>query len=280
MRAWILGAADPEMAAVEEALRAAGEIVRYATIAGRRPRPDEAYTCALDATAAAVALAGHPLYLVECIAVPLWAGHTPALRQAIVRIDHHSLGDPGYGRRPADYLAASSLGQVLAVLGVAPTHEHRLIAAADHCLTHAYRGACPGVDPDELMRWRAASRAFFQRRSVVAVLDDIAAARGALRSAPDVQLYDAIVARDMRGRHVLELPEAAAREGMCFVADGLPGRDGRRKVVCQVGTPEQIRAFVSYFAPALGLSDIYGDPERGFAGGYAPTANPDDEVQL
>ena len=28
-----------------------------------------------------------------------------------------------------------------------------LAAAADHCLAAAYRGECPGVDPDALMRW-------------------------------------------------------------------------------------------------------------------------------
>jgi hypothetical protein len=31
-----------------------------------------------------------------------------------------------------------------------------LAAAADHCLAAAYRGECPGVDPDALMRWRVA----------------------------------------------------------------------------------------------------------------------------
>jgi hypothetical protein len=72
----------------------------------------------------------------------------------------------------------------------------------------------------------------------------------------------------MRGKHVPELPEASAREGLCFVADGLPGPDGRVKVVCQSGTPEQIRAFMQVWGPEHGLTGIYGDPMRGFAGGY------------
>jgi hypothetical protein len=33
-----------------------------------------------------------------------------------------------------------------------------LAAAADHCLAAAYRGECPGVHPDELMRWRVEPR--------------------------------------------------------------------------------------------------------------------------
>src|SRR5690606_27893763 len=61
-------------------------------------------------------------------------------------------------------------------------------AAADHCLAAAYRGECPGVDPDALMRWRAASRAAFRRRAVEDVLADVERAREALMDAPVVRL--------------------------------------------------------------------------------------------
>jgi hypothetical protein len=117
------------------------------------------------------------------------------------------------------------------------------------------------------MRWRAESRAAFQRRSVAAMLADVEAARRALRAAPEIELAPGIVVRDLRGQQVAELPEASAREGLCFVAD-MPLPDGRVKVVCQSGTPDQIAAFMRCWAPAQGLSGIYGDPARGFAGGY------------
>jgi len=194
--------------------------------------------------------------------------------------------------------------------------DHVLAAAADHCLAAAYRGECPGVDPDALMRWRVESRAAHQGRSADEILADVERAREALRAAPTVQLADGIAARDMReaytvqtvlvvpfvpgasvdaagvgdakfvvfgpraegawdegGHHtfvehgVPELPEAAAREGVCFLAR-LPGPGGRTKIVCQAGSPEQIRAFMEVWAPREGLADIYGDPARGFAGGY------------
>src|SRR5690606_37180410 len=140
-------------------------------------------------------------------------------------------------------------------------------AAADHCLAPAYRGECPGVDPDALMRWRAASRAAFQRRAVEAVLADVERARAALREAPVVSLAEGIHARDLRGPAIPEPPEAAAREGECFLAS-LRERDGKTTVVCQSGTAAQIDAFMRVWAPAQGLTDIYGDPARGFAGGY------------
>lgn len=48
-----------------------------------------------------------------------------------------------------------------------------MIAAADHCLAAAYRGECPGVDPDHLMAWRVKTRAAFQGRTVAELEADI-----------------------------------------------------------------------------------------------------------
>lgn len=39
-----------------------------------------------------------------------------------------------------------------------------LCAAEDHCPAAAYRGECPEVDPDDLMRWRAETRAAHKGR--------------------------------------------------------------------------------------------------------------------
>src|SRR5690606_26369207 len=61
-------------------------------------------------------------------------------------------------------------------------------AAADHCLAAAYRGECPGVEPDALMRWRVENRAAFQGRPPSDILNDIELAREALRKAPSIDL--------------------------------------------------------------------------------------------
>src|SRR5690606_7352832 len=285
-----------------------------------------------------------------------------------VRIDHHRPGDPGYGRPPAEFLAASSIGQVIAELAktgalrraipneivhwmvshrdlpVAEYNEmlrtkwfwsrqnmpgpdpypvdgtiargvswiydgyavavHRndfyfeprvaliptpfiYAAAADHCLGAAYRGECPGVDPDALMRWRVERRATFQGRSAEQILADVEATASALREAfacdplfleepgsgcgdPQCSCHLDAVPRvaDMRREPPWpELPEASCRTGIGYVAGPLRSPDGRRKITCG-GTPEQSRAFLDHWAPAHGLVDCYGDPARGFAGGY------------
>jgi hypothetical protein len=215
--------------------------------------------------------------------------------------DHHRPGDPGFGRPPADFLPASSVGQVLQILAcrqdwnagedsrwysapgalyfveggwhldtcygtVDVSREIILTAAADHCLGAAYRRACPGVDPDELATWRAESRATFQGRTVAAVLADVEETRAALRAAPMLVLT---TLRDMRRETPWpELPEAGAREGVGYASGPLRGPDGKEKWTCS-GTPKQVRGWLIW-AQLQGLRNPYGDPERGFAGAYAP----------
>lgn len=75
---------------------------------------------------------------------------------------------------------------------------------------------------------------------------------------------------DLRDQHVPELPEASAREGVAFIAMGLPGGDGQRKVVLQSAGPRALAAWPAW-AASQGITDLYGgDPARGFAGGYLP----------
>jgi len=138
-----------------------------------------------------------------------------------------------------------------------------IVAAADHCLPAAYKGECPGVDVGLLRQFREETRAAFQKRSVEAVRADIERACSKLREAPE--LVPGV--KDMRGPTIPELPEAACREGICFVAS-MTERDGRIKTVCQAGTPEQISALIEWMK-SNGLVGIYGDPARGFAGGYS-----------
>ncbi len=330
---WVLGAPDPEMAAIEALLRAAGEPVEYATKAGRRVTAETAYQAdpphLVDSTLAIAALlsgetAADPstygtVYRVECSWHP-----DCSLKQAaqlgqseVVVIDHHRPGDPGYGRPPAEFLAGSSIGQVIAHLArlglltwerlpwmvagvpgalvapytapgaddpdwwvyVAPDviarvpHDLVLTAAADHCLGAACRGKCPGVGLVALLQWRAVSRAAHQKRTVESVLADVAAAQEALRSVPRVSLLMRDIwagVRDARARDIPELPEAACLLGVAYLATPAVRAGERVKVVLGCASPDQVAAFLRGEGPAAELVDRYGDPARGFAGGYRP----------
>jgi len=296
-RMWVLGAPDPEMQEIEKVLTTLGAVVRYAAVDGRRVHPGNAYK-ATGVLGGGIAAPDQVIYLVEC--------DLPLPGKVAVVVDHHHPGDPGYGRPPEEFLAGSSLGQVLEILGLEATEGQRLAAAADHCLEAAYRGRCPGVDPDALANWRAASRAAFQKRETSAVLADVERARAILRAGRQVMVAG-IYLRDLRpgsvrgevpcGEHgpacpglllagheedgtarwtdrpgcwgdVPELPEAAAREGEAFLAIPKPGPDGRRKLVLQAAAPAVVAEFLRDDGPFAYLSGRYGDPARGFAGGY------------
>ena len=341
-RLWILGAADPEMERIEALLRGCGEAVAHATAPGRdggaaRVTPAGAYAGATPSIPSGV----ETVVLVECECDGLRDGDDPPWR--VVVVDHHWPGDPGYGRPPAEFLAASSIGQVVArlaaegrlagwgtgdppVMATAYGPPGRIqawrdawdpaaqdwtggpprwvvclaadragrtacaevpanlvrAAAADHCLTAAYAGQCPGVEPARLAAWRDAVRASFQGRPLAAVQADREAAEAVLRAAPRLVLGDVEVADVRALGAVPELPEAAARLGMAVLYRLLPGdpggdrggRGGRVKVGilgAGEGTPAgtaPVDAFLGGWAAGQGLGGLYGNPARGFAGGY------------
>lgn len=172
-----------------------------------------------------------------------------------------------------------------------------LAAAADHCLGGAYRGECPGIDRDELLEFRIATQVAFRNSNPregeapvtrKGLLEDVKRAIGALESAPEVPGIPGM--KDIRHHHLFlspegekviassyegevlsevvpQLPEAGTYTGTGYFSGPLTDpREGRRKFTCS-GTPEQVRAWLNK-AEEFGLVDTYGDPARGFAGGY------------
>jgi len=289
-RVWALGAPDPEMERIDSLLRREGENVVYATADGRRVHAGNAYR-ADDIDRAST------VYWVECA--------PPAPAKNHVFFDHHRPGDRGYGRSPRDFFPASSLGQVVLYLarrgrlprvwdrdhtplgqydpGDVRYAEGRWVvgagarwviipsdlvisAAADHCLRAAYAGLCPGVEPAQLAEFRLAVRAQHRGRSESSLRADIDAAIDRLGRADCIWFSDRAVVRDMRGPLVPELPEAAAQNLMDYIAGPIDCPDGRQKIVVS-GRAATIEEFFRW-APPNGLIDTYGDPARGFAGGY------------
>jgi len=256
---WILGAVDPEMEMIEAVLRAHDQTVMHAISDGKRVFPGNAYK-ATNTTPESLELSHETAVWIEC--------GFPGLQPAHL-VDHHRPGDPGYGKGPEQFWEASSIGQTINLLRqligtevVTIPSDALLAAAADHCLAHAYSGRCPGIDPDELMRWRISSRAKFQRKDPATLLALVEVARKKVREQA-VETQHGLLA-DFGEENIPELPEAASREGIAFLGTGLPGPDGRRKKVIMGGSPEMIRSWMD----TCGLKDVYGDPARGFAGGY------------
>lgn len=246
---FVLGAPDHEMQEIERVCKEMGLAYGYATQHGSIVHTHQAYQ------ATGVTRLVPPdvdIVLVEC--------HVLGLRAKVV-IDHHQPGDPGYGKSPEQFFEGSSLGQFLSLLGLEPTQRQRVIAAADHCLTAAYQGRCPGVTPEELQAFREESRSRARGLSRDALVQQIEDAMAALRVAPRIRLADTDVA--WLEEPPAEVSEASARMAMPYIY--LREQDDGR---VKAGIRSAPAVVVQEWLERCGLNSTYGDPQRGFAGGY------------
>ena len=249
MRFFVLGANDPEMREIAAVLEASGEQFVYARYRGAVVIPNQAYRA--DGTSEPIPK-GAQVVTVECRV----RGITP-----VHAIDHHNPGDAGFDCGPAEYLQGSSLGQLLALLGKEATAEQRIICAADHCPTQAYRGLCSGVLPEDLFNWRAQSKAASWGISVEQFHARVEAAHQELLAAERIDVAGTAVALLLEANDYT--PEASARYDIPFIYRRRE-RDGRIKVGL-LGAPAQA---ISAYMRDCGLLDVYGNPSRGYAGGY------------
>ena len=223
---WILGAPSAEMAAVEALLVTQDVVVAYA--AGR-----DTVRVSLDnrARAQGVLLPGMPpvpfpavydaggrIHLVDCDFI----GARPLGGATVQYVGHHlPWGGPGYGLPAAQYWEASALGQVASTFGIDSRPSLRVVAAADHCLVAAYRGECPGVDPDVVLGHRLSVLASAWSVSLAQAFADVTLARDLLALAPQT-LSDDIGFADLRsitlGTDTLRaLPEASRHDGVPYL---------------------------------------------------------------
>lgn len=285
---FVLGAADPEMKRIEEVLTRLDVPFSHALFKGAdgtwsRVHGGVAYKATevgFIGKDGAVVLNGvnpETLVFVECAI----AGMSP-----VDRLDHHNPGDRGYGAAPEFYWEASSLGQLYHFLkewavsrpalrewtagylaGVFG-EDRLLLAASDHCPAHAYKGKCPGVDVAALKAMRRRNAATFQKKSVEDFDREVDAALAMLLALPEV-VTSAGTYRVSTG-DIPQLNHAQLELGVP-VEYRMVGnaRDPRTKVGLLGGEPELIRLWMS--SKASELVDIYGDPARGYAGGYLPS---------
>lgn len=258
---FVLGAQDPEMREIERILRRGGRSFVHAARAGERCNARTAYAAEgvvrmsrAGRAMPALLLPAAPAVFVECTVL----GHEP-----VGRVDHHHPGDPGYEKGPEAYLEGSSLGQVLRLLEMEANEVQRLLAAADHCLTAAYQGACPGVDPGEMLFQRAAWQAKMSGRSLGDVMDGILLAAKLVHRRFDSELGEALFLDPTEVP--LDLAEGAAYAGKPVrYRQLLPG--GEIKEMLKGADLGRIERFMDAHR-AAGRS-VYGNPYRGYAGAY------------
>jgi hypothetical protein len=159
--------------------------------------------------------------------------------------------------------------------------EYVYLAASSFCLTDAYSGNCPGVDPTKLLELRVAERVRSMGGSSLCsnefsnacgeIRSRIRDARDTFKSAKKIDLtkYGKFVripeASVLDLRNIKDDPlllEAAAFYGECIIGyDDMLGRTfmGGRAAM------EHIETFMKWWAPDNGLKNIWGSPARGYA---------------
>lgn len=258
---FVLGAQDPEMREIASVLR---KSARRAMNAAKGRVPVSTRT-AYDADGVVkVSRSGRALEaLLPPQAPAVFVECTVRGREPVLRIDHHHPGDPGYAMPAQRYMEGASIGQTLELLEMEPTATHRLLAAADHCLTAAYQGECPGVDPKELLFLRASWRARVSGRSLMDVIDGILHAAKQVRRFYDSQYQESLFLDPTEAPG--DLAEGAAYAGRAVrYREWFPG--GALKEMLKGASPEHIERFMSMHRSTG--REVYGNPHRGYAGAY------------
>jgi hypothetical protein len=250
---FVLGARDPEMREIAKVLKEDNRALVHAARAALPVSARSAYEAdgVVHLTRSgrgtpAMLLPDAPAVFVECTL-------------------HHNPGDPGYAMPPERYLEGASIGQTLRLLEREPSATQRLLAAADHCLTAAYQGACPGVDPKELLFLRASWRARMTGRSLSDVVDGIVHAAKQVRRRYDSEFRESVFLDPT------EIPPDLA-EGGAYAGRAIRYCElfpnGELKEMLKGASPEHIERFMD--AHRARGREVYGNPHRGYAGAYLP----------
>lgn len=244
--AFALGAKDIEMDAIESVLKEMGVPYSYALDEnGKRVHPGNAY----KAASIKVEEVGQYVWWVECST----AGEK-------ADIDHHFLGNPGYGLPAHQAVAASSLGQLCKHLGVEMTQEMCVIAASDHNLRAAYEGRVPGVTPEEVLALRGKELAARYGTDIDGFAAGVRATVELLKAAPKILVG---------GEEVADVRESGVQNFMidASLLSGIPaiGRtDARQPEKVFLSAPGQV---VEHAKEVVGPEWALVDPAREFATG-------------
>lgn len=260
---FILGRADPEMNTIAKILKEYEHPFIYAEMndnSGRRVYSSTAYKANLPA--AKDVPAGAKLVWIECHPDVAVANPNDII------IDHHRPGDPGFGKPPAQYWEGSSIGQLCILLGVEPTQEYKIVAAADHCLAAAYMSECPGIDAMELFRWRVFHRAAYQGISESELKEQMLQAAKEIIDSKKVMIGKQEIADFTYFPLPKEAAEGSIMAGIPVMSKIFDRSTELFKFSIISARPETIKTWMEETAVRLKLVNIYGDPARGYAGGY------------
>ena len=261
-----LGAKDPEMNRIESILSNGGYEYFYAHNNGELCNPGTAYS----ASPVTPSEGSTPVF-VEC-------EPTNSHDLNYINIDHHRPGDFGYSLTSSQYWEASSLGQLWSLLypNTTPSHDDKLLAAMDHCFGDALFGNCPGIDKSEVLYLKLENISKGTNHTLYEVKETLYRYVDVLSKSSTVQINSEFVIdiTDLDlgvGYSVdvltVQLASIMMSKGVLYkTADK---NHGRQKLVLNGQLNfETVQYFMEHWGPNKGLTNIYGNPYRKYAGGY------------
>jgi len=273
---FLLGADDPEMREITKVLEEQRQDYAYALCDGAYVHAGNAYRAAPFSEIPDWVT----LVLVECEPI--------ILPKHYLRLDHHRPFDPGYAGTAEHYWESSSLGQLFAFLNLgAPSQEQLVLAAMDHCPAQALRGRCPGVTSEEVLARKVAEIVLKLHVSVDEVNARVQVMRERLDAAPEIEIGGQKL-RDLReydngvgySLDLLTAQLATLVGGYAVLLRTHDYKETREKwTIAGHCTPACVEAFLQDWAPRQGLIDLYGVPNRGYAGGYKGEENNVAEIE-
>ena len=268
-RVFILGAFDPERAAIESYLKRNGEVFYYAAAFNGRAQaitqvfPGNTYqaTDIHDAVGNKIVIADHVKVYLHETAIKGIQGET---------LDHHNGGDAGYGRPIEEAVEASSFGQVADVVGVELSEEEKIIAAMDHNLQATLSGKVPGIDAVKALKLRAAFLAGRFRITEEEAIESIFAAAKLIEESAENLIFDQGAKGVIDLRHAG--PNGFLADAACYMGKTVLHHQDTRdpgKVMLSSGDEDLLKQLeeAGYLQSEYPeYTQFYGDPARGFLG--------------
>lgn len=150
-----------------------------------------------------------------------------------------------------------------------------LQAAADHCLRAAYNNECPGVKPDDVKCLQIENIAKTTKKSHFELQRLIDGFEKDLLSADIFSIEGMNFARDMTGvdlgfgysAEYLAIKEAATFRGVPYVVKHRFNENASETLMLNSASEDLVEQFMNVYGPKVGLTKIFGNPSRGYAGG-------------
>lgn len=259
---FLLGVKDPEMDMIEDILIKEKMCYQYALHNGEPVNLGNAYN------ADEVEIKeNETLVLIECEPRSLKHGSNKT-----IYIDHHREGDFGHNLPAEKYWEASSIGQLHKLLNIKPTQKALNMAAFDHCFRSAIQGKCLNVIPEDILdikineisKTTGLSQADIHQRLLK--YKDIVYSKESIKH-KFVSITDIDTGYGYSATYLI-FQLLAVLENITILFKHKDTIDGRSKIIYYSFDKEKVKHFIKKHKNDPRFDNVYGSPERGYAGAY------------